>query len=93
MQKRQRGQLQLKLFIFFALCAMVWTPMTQAQSYPNKPIRFITPYPPGGGTSVVARLVGNNLAAARENLAAAGIALHTDLDAAVAEVRRLMETA
>jgi succinyl-CoA synthetase beta subunit len=48
---------------------------------------------PGFNKPVVARLVGNNLAAARENLAAAGIALHTDLDAAVAEVRRLMETA
>jgi succinyl-CoA synthetase beta subunit len=37
---------------------------------------------------VVARLVGNGLPAAREALAAAGIALHTDLDAALAEVRR-----
>ncbi len=32
-----------------------------AQLYPNKPIRFITPYPPGGGTSVVARIVGQKL--------------------------------
>jgi tripartite-type tricarboxylate transporter receptor subunit TctC len=32
------------------------------QEYPNKPIRFITPYPPGGGTTVVARLVGQKLA-------------------------------
>lgn len=36
---------------------------------------------------VVARLVGNGLPAARQVLAAAGIALHTDLDAALAEVR------
>ena len=42
---------------------------------------------------VVARLVGNNLAAARETFAAAGIALYTDLDEAVAEVRRLLEAA
>jgi succinyl-CoA synthetase beta subunit len=40
---------------------------------------------------VVARLAGNGLAAARENLAAAGIALYTDLDAAIAEVRRQLE--
>jgi hypothetical protein len=39
----------------------------------------------------VARLAGNGLAAARENLAAAGIALYTDLDAAIAEVRRQLE--
>jgi len=36
---------------------------------------------------VVARLVGNGLPAAREVLAAAGIALHTDLDEALAAVR------
>ncbi|MGZ8153691.1 MAG: ATP-grasp domain-containing protein [Burkholderiales bacterium] len=37
---------------------------------------------------VVARLVGNGLPAAREVLSAAGVALHTDLDAALADVRR-----
>lgn len=36
---------------------------------------------------VVARLVGNGLPAAREVLAAAGIALHADLDEAIAQVR------
>jgi succinyl-CoA synthetase beta subunit len=36
---------------------------------------------------VVARLAGNGLEAAREVLAEAGIPLHTDLDAAVADVR------
>lgn len=40
---------------------------------------------------VVARLVGNGLPAAREVLAAAGIALHTDLDAALAAVRSHLE--
>jgi succinyl-CoA synthetase beta subunit len=35
---------------------------------------------------VVARLVGNGLPAARETLSAAGIALHTDLDDAIAAV-------
>ncbi len=37
---------------------------------------------------VVARLVGNGLPAAREVLAAAGIALYPDLDEALAEVRK-----
>lgn len=34
---------------------------TAAGSYPNKPIRFIVPYAPGGSTSYVARLVGAKL--------------------------------
>ncbi len=41
---------------------------------------------------VVARLVGNGLPAARSVLAAAGISLHTDLDAALAEVRDHLRT-
>ena len=42
---------------------------------------------------VVARLAGNGLAAAREIFLTAGIALHTDLDEAVAEVKRRLEAA
>jgi succinyl-CoA synthetase beta subunit len=41
---------------------------------------------------VVARLVGNGLPAAMPVLSAAGIRLHTDLDAAVQEVRTVLKT-
>jgi tripartite-type tricarboxylate transporter receptor subunit TctC len=34
-----------------------------AQTYPSKPIKFIVPYPPGGGTDVVARILSEPLAA------------------------------
>lgn len=32
-----------------------------AQAYPNKPIRIIVPFPPGGGNDVIARIVGQKL--------------------------------
>src|SRR6185369_14281624 len=32
-----------------------------AQAYPNKPIRMIVPFPPGGGNDVIARVVGQKL--------------------------------
>jgi len=30
-------------------------------NYPNRPIRWITPYPPGGSTTALSRLIGNKL--------------------------------
>ena len=36
-------------------------PGAAQQDYPSKPIRFISPYAPGGSTSVVARLLGQKL--------------------------------
>jgi tripartite-type tricarboxylate transporter receptor subunit TctC len=36
----------------------------QAQTYPAKPIKFIVPYPPGGGTDVIARIVQEPLSKA-----------------------------
>lgn len=48
-----------------ACCALLSTfaPVTaHAQSYPNKSIRMIIGYPPGGGTDIVARLVAQKLA-------------------------------
>src|SRR5262245_16646338 len=31
------------------------------QAFPSRPIRLIVPYPPGGGTDIVARIVGQKL--------------------------------
>lgn len=33
-----------------------------AQEYPNRPVRLIVPFPPGGGTDTFARVVGDRLA-------------------------------
>lgn len=51
-----------------ALCtsgALMSSPTANAQStYPNKPVRLVVPFPPGGGTSYVAQLVGEGLSKA-----------------------------
>lgn len=44
-----------------ALCLIALPAL--AQNYPNKPIKFITPYPPGGTTDILARLMGPSLQA------------------------------
>ena len=38
-------------------------PSTGGGSYPDKPIRFIIPYPAGGFTDVLSRILGERLAA------------------------------
>ncbi len=35
----------------------------QADAYPNKPLRFILPFPPGGGTDILGRIISERLAA------------------------------
>ncbi len=62
----------------------------QAANYPDKPIRFIVPYPPGGGTDVIARIVQQRFQAALgqtiviENKGGAGGSLGTEVAAKAA---------
>lgn len=46
-----------------AALAAPFTTQAQNGSYPDKPIRFIVPYPPGGGTDVIARIVQERFSA------------------------------
>ena len=50
----------VRLLTVGVLMAVAGTAAAQ-QAYPNKPIRIITPFAPGGGTSIVARLIGQKL--------------------------------
>jgi len=50
-------RLLLLLWVMLALPAA----FTQAQTYPDKPLRMIVGYPPGGGTDVVARIIAPKL--------------------------------
>lgn len=44
-----------------ALLMLVVPSTTTAQNYPEKPIRLIVGYPPGGGNDIAARLIGPKL--------------------------------
>ena len=45
-----------------SLVLIAWAASAGAQQhYPNKPIRYISPYAPGGSTTVIARLIGQQL--------------------------------
>jgi tripartite-type tricarboxylate transporter receptor subunit TctC len=41
--------------------ALLGAPIVQAQAYPNKPIKIIVPYPPGGTSDILARAIGQKL--------------------------------
>jgi tripartite-type tricarboxylate transporter receptor subunit TctC len=44
-----------------ASLAFFGTHVAYAQSYPTKPVRLISPYPPGGGTDATARIIAQAL--------------------------------
>ena len=79
------------------LTAMLWallfaaaTAPVGAQDFPSRPLRIIVPYPPGGGTDRVARIIGEKLAEQMsqpvviENRAGAGGVVGTEASARAA---------
>ncbi len=48
-------------FVAAVLAAFAFAAPAVAQTYPSKPIRLIVPFPPGGGTDSVSRLVAQEL--------------------------------
>ena len=51
------------LFFFFLGLVVCFAPYegAKAQNWPSKPIRFISPYAPGGGTDILGRALGQKL--------------------------------
>jgi len=78
----------MKLVAIFALfVAALAAEPAAAQNYPSRPIRFIVPFPPGGGNDIVGRIVAQKLAEGLgqsvvvDNRGGAGGTIGTDLTA------------
>jgi tripartite-type tricarboxylate transporter receptor subunit TctC len=54
--------MRLAVLIFLSLQAGVSVGQS-AEAYPSKPLRFILPFPPGGGTDILGRLIAERLSA------------------------------
>jgi len=63
---------------------VLWSGVCFSQTYPNKPIRLVVPFPPGGSNDIVARMLATQLAGPLgqsvviENKGGAGGVLGTD---------------
>src|SRR6476646_8549839 len=48
--------------IALVLCSLFVAAAGAQDAYPSKPVKFILPFPPGGGTDILGRLIAERLA-------------------------------
>ncbi|MSP98297.1 MAG: tripartite tricarboxylate transporter substrate binding protein [Betaproteobacteria bacterium] len=48
-------------FVAVLLLFLVSTASAVAQTYPSRPVKFVVPFAPGGGTDLVARIIGQKM--------------------------------
>ena len=71
--------------LFVAIAIIAASPLCSAQSWPSRPVHFVVPFPAGGSTDVVGRLIADRLADSLkqpfvvENRAGAGGTLGSDV--------------
>jgi tripartite-type tricarboxylate transporter receptor subunit TctC len=57
--------MKLQNALGFTLCAVLaasqFATQASAQTFPTKPIRIIVPFPPGGTSDILSRLIGPKL--------------------------------
>ena len=69
-------KLPRRKFLHLAACAaalLVMSRIASAQSYPTRPITFNVPFPAGGPTDAIARVMGERMRVARDLTRVVGI--------------------
>jgi tripartite-type tricarboxylate transporter receptor subunit TctC len=80
-----QSHLKRAALVLLTLGCTLTAPLAQAQKFPDKPLRFIVPFPPGGGNDILARAMQPRLSellgqpVVIDNRAGAGGNLGTDI--------------